>query len=330
MNSAENTEQFVDKPKEKATAHSGVSGALGNFAYAHKDFFQHNLAFRNFARTLTAIAPYVFVNVGVQHLFQRTVGSGKNFGKYLTPILKHPITQSTAAIAFSFTTFRSVSKLWNASYDRIFGAQSPDEAAEAISALPANIAHDAVAIVPSEFAASGLSAITLAAVRGSLKTPEPPMVNGVAKKWAVGEHYANDWLANSLGYTVFFEASDRLYSAFNPKHPNGQYTNGTVPDDGKPDTKYDSFTDDTPARVAFRNGASVFMAALPFIAMQRFANFKTGGYNPAKNSYLTDVKHGLLAWELPFAVFTSGVELWQRNYDKLFDKLKAKDTAQER
>jgi hypothetical protein len=318
---------LVPVPQE----HSGLTKSLGNWAYDHKPFFQSttgSLAFRNAARTLTAIFPYLLVNVGAQHFFHHTVDKGKNLlgSQTLTKLFKPKIMQQAVGIALSFTTFRSFCKVWQNNYDRIFGAKTADEAADAIGNLPVNAMRDATHIVLSELAATGLSAITLAAIRTGLKTPEPP---GILHP--VGKNYVNDYLANALGYTVFFEASDRLYSVFNKNHFNGQYKGGTLPEDVNQQrekashAKYDTFTEDSPLRVVFRNGASVFVAALPYIALQRLANSKTGNYQPGKNSYWKDVLHvGTKSWEIPFAVFTVGIEGFQRAYDKLFKKLEEK------
>jgi hypothetical protein len=319
------TEALTKKqePDEKAT-HSALVTRAGEWAHDHRAFFtgdSGSLLFRNALRTMFAIVPYVFVNVAMQHLFHRTVKQGKSLlgSKTLAKLFKPDIVHQAATIATSFTAFRSVSKIWNLNYDRIFGAKSAAEAADAISNLPGNIAHDAATILPSELASTATTAIVLSSIRTGIKNYEEPGV-----RHPVGKNFTNDWLANSLGYAAFFEANDRLYSVFNKKHFNGQYKDGTLPEEGT-----NTFTKDTPARLAFRNVGSVFMAALPFIAMQRHANFKTGNYNPAKNSYMKDVGIGLKAWVLPFAALTGGMELWQKNYDKLFNQLNKKSTGEE-
>lgn len=323
-------------PPSESTAGepSGLSGKLGKWAFEHKDFFKSdvgNLAFRNATRTLVAIVPYLFLNVGIQHGFKNTVGfkgAEKNqvFGKTLSGALRNATVQSTAAIAFSFTAFRSTCKAWMASYDRIFNAQSKEEAADVIAHLPGQVANDLVHIVPSEFAATGLSAGILAGIRGGLKTPEP--FGSQKNNWKqFVELYPNDLTANVAGYAAFFEATDRLYSVFNHTHPNGAFVNGTVPQSSDQDPvqkRHGTFTNDTPARLVFRNVGSVAVAAIPYIALQRYANMKTGNYNPPKNGYLKDVAIGLASWEIPFAVFTSGIELYQKKYDALFKKLEDK------
>lgn len=336
----------------------GFSDRMGKWAFDHKETMNStagSLAYRNFARTLVAIVPYVFVNVGVQHFFKHTVNSGKSFGKLLTPVLKQPIIQSAAAIAFSFTTFRSTCKVWADNYDRIFKAKTQEDAAKAVKDLPGNIVKDYAKILPTEMAATGISAIILAAIRGGLKTHEPagsqkasyPLEKDFPNDPTIRTKFpgdmkqltgqlGNDYFANAAGYAAFFEVSDRLYSVFSKNHKNGVYHKGTLPgacndDQEKQEaaTPYDRLNGDTPARLLFRNVAAVFAATLPFIAVQRFANMKTGNYNNKKNSYMKDVGVGMASWEPSFAVFTAGIEGWQRGYDGLLKKLHDKYSAQE-
>ncbi len=151
---------------------------------------------------------------------------------------------------------------------------------------------------------------TLAAIARLIASRSRWARNGRSRRITV-----NDWLANAPRYTAVSRASDRLYSVFNKTHFNGQYKDGTVPDDGNSEaSKYDNFTEGYAGtgRIPQRR-IGVFWLTCTISPRQRFANFKTGNYNPAK-IHLKD--GGSPTWprlhrELPFAIFTSGMELWQ-------------------
>jgi hypothetical protein len=196
--------------------------------------------------------------------------------------------------------------VWDRNYDRIFGAKSAGEAAKAIRDLPKNIAKDIVDVSPTELASTTLAAGTLAAIRG-----------GIHKMPVKDNGFTRDWAANALGYAVFFDLNGRLFDAFSRSHAAKKGLQPAEAADAMPelalknDKTHDSFS-----KVLFRNAGSVLGAAVPYILVQRYANRKTGGLDPNK-SYEQNLKAVLAAFEIPFAVFTVGIEGWQRGYDKL-------------
>lgn len=314
-------------------APDSLSDKLGHWAFRHKDFFQSgtgSILFRNFLRTMVAIVPYAFVNIASQHFFHRTMNR-ENAPKlgFLTGIFEggNRIMQNTVTIALSFTTFRTVSKIWNNNYDRIFRANSADEAVAAIRDLPKNMVKDATDIGPRELSATGLAAVTLGAVRSGLSTPTPLT-------------HMREYSANALGYAAFFPVTDALYKGFEGRQKSKEADAEDL--DAEHGKEVAISTTDTFSKVVFRNAASVFIAAVPYIWAQRkmsYTNPKWGrNYAPLKtpegsvisknDTYLKNLGICLAAFDIPFAIFTSGIELYQRAWDKLFQKVQEKEHVQ--
>jgi hypothetical protein len=296
-----------DKSQHKP---SSLSERLGDWAFDHKDTFNSTggkLLFRNGMRSALAILPYAFVNAGVFQLFAKFVHNkdSKLLGAELKHVLadKQGILQSWAAIAFSFTTFRSTCKMIERNYDRIFGAETKEDAEEAVKNLPSNIVADYKQIVPREFCSTGPAAITLAAIRSGINNPP-----GTANT------FRRDYVANSLGYAAFFDLTGRLYDSQSPKDLTKL----------KRDVdEMDANPDDTPGKIVIRNAGAAIVAAVPYMIAQRAANRWTGGTQNNK-LYLKNVAAVDAAFIVPFAIYTMGMDAWKMGYDK-FTGLKPKE-----
>ena len=288
---------------------SQLAQKLGEFAQHHKEFAHSatgQTLFRNMGSTLAALGVYVASNAAFQRFFHHKVDGGNQaLGETVSAVLSNKLVQNTLNIGVSFSLFRGVRKIWYKNYNRIFDAENATDSASQIDHLAGNVLHDIKHIAPTEFAATSIAALPLAAIKGGL-------LNGVKNP-----SFAHEMAANIPAYTVFFDTADRLYDHFCDKL---QTERGGKPPTEKTTLNH-SMTD-----MVFREGASIALGFLPYVAMQRGINSQMEGgvaINPAINSYAKDVAQGIAAFA-PFTLYTGFAEQYKKQYDALMHRLNEK------
>jgi hypothetical protein len=188
-----------------------VSG-IGQWVFDHKQSFSRDNPFawygiRNVLNNMVAIvglmATIVPVRWGMGKLAQKADQAG------LTKVgfgLAHPILQNMAGVGVSFSTFRTLYKMGQRSYDRIFGdPKSAEEASQAVADLPKNIWKDFWQIAPVEYPATMTAAIALVGIRAAVNAGPR---SGPTE--AVGNNLKDTLGCAFLAYPVFFEMTERL------------------------------------------------------------------------------------------------------------------------
>lgn len=326
-----------------------LSDRVGKWSYAHKDAMNSalpNYLIRNALNASIALAALtaviVPVRLGLSSLATASREAGKFTGfegldKAIHAVSSDKNVQAIAGVGLSFSTFRTLFKTGKRNYDRIFGDKSAHDNAVAFHDLPRNIFNDLKEIAPVEFPATCIAAIPLVTARNAFGGAAQPST-------------MRDIIGCVPAYTVFFEATERLYSGFanDQSALHGIYKEAQPtpksadPKDRKP---YAEFTEDTPVRLAFRKLPAVALGIAPYIALNRRAYLNQakelvgeekatvplGGMQTADNealglkrdtfrsAYNKEIKPFLM-----FPAYTVISEAWMSNYDKLFAKLQNK------
>ena len=316
---------------------------LGHFAFEHRDHFNSttgSILWRNIAKGTVAWVPTVVAFTGNRYLFKALTTEAK-LGKHLAPKIKetlaHPYMgkaiENTSFVVAGFTTYRSFIKFWQRAYDRVFkDAKTEAEAIDAVAHIPSNLIPDAKDIIPHEFSSTFLAAPVLAMVRLSLNpSPKGPLDGrmDLAK-----EGYLHDMIAATLAYSAFFEVNDRAYANISGGKDavDKMYSPVKDPAHYGEKKKFGFFTDDGVGRIVFRRVGSVLAGFAPYIAIQRFSRVHVGDVKPFEDPSrpIREIFRNLgreYSNHVAFSVYTAEAELYGKAYDRLFEKLEAKDQA---
>jgi hypothetical protein len=328
-----------DAPKAQPDVSSAPDWAkkLGHAAFEHRDHFNSttgSILWRNIAKGTVAWVPTVVAFTGNRYLFKALTTEAK-LGKYLAPtakeLLAHPFggkaIENTSFVLAGFTTYRSFIKFWQRAYDRVFkDAKTEAEAIDAVAHIPSNIIPDAKDIIPHEFSSTFLAAPVLAMVRLGLNpSPKGPLDGrmDLAK-----EGYLHDTIAATLAYSAFFEVNDRAYANISGGKDAVDKMYSPVKDPKHYDEKkkFRFFTDDGVGRIVFRRVGSVLAGFVPYIAIQRYSRVHAGDVKPFEHGFLKNLTKEY-SNHVAFSVYTAESELYGKAYDRLFEKLEAKDQA---
>lgn len=318
---------------------SDTAKKLGKWAFAHRDYFNSTggqILWRNIAKGTVAWVPTVVAFTGNRYLFKALKDEAK-LGQYLAPkakeILAKPYLglaiENTSFVVAGFTTYRSFIKFWQRAYDRVFkDAKTEAEAINAVANIPATIIPDAKDIIPHEFASTALAAPVLACVRLGLNPPPngfagPPLDGNMA---AAKAGYLHDTLAATVAYSAFFEVNDRAYANISGGKDvvDKIYSPTKKPEDYNQHKKFGFFTNDGVGRMLFRRVGSVLAGFAPYIAIQRYSRVHVGDVKPFEHSFIKNLAKEY-SNHVAFSVYTAESELYGKAYDRLFEKLEAKD-----
>ena len=361
---AANAETAKTKPPEEQTAaidapktQPDISHApdwakkLGHFAFEHRDHFNSttgSILWRNIAKGTVAWVPTVVAFTGNRYLFKALKTEailGKHLPDQAKKILAMPFTgqaiENTSFVVAGFTTYRSFIKFWQRAYDRVFkDAKTEAEAIDAVAHIPSNIIPDAKDIIPHEFSSTFLAAPVLACVRLGLNPPPGGLPGAVldGNMAAAKAGYLRDVAAAVPAYAFFFELNDRAYANISGgKDPVDKIYSPVKDkshDEGK--KKFGFFSDDGVGRFVFRRVGSVAAGFIPYLAIQRYSRVKVGDVqafatNPQKPlEYIKEIAANLgreYSNHVAFSVYTAESELYGKAYDRLFEKLEAKEKS---
>ncbi len=311
---------------------SGFAKRWGEWAHGHRETFDSpagRLVFRNVAKTLVGVVPTVLAFNMVSHGFNAYNKSNFNGGihKFLKGFTKVKLLEQGAYVFAGYTAFRSFCKVFQRNYDRIFAkADDASKATQAIDHLPSNIVKDFREIIGPEMISTAIAAFPLAAIRTGFRNGEPPL-SGNMKQAIKG--YPRDWLGSVVAYYAFFEPNDRIYNDITGGKDSGDYYKQLA---GRPPVKHDDaahkkyafFTEDGPGRLIFRRGGELLIGMASHIGLQRMAWAKFGQADPQKFGFLKNLakEYGAYAG---FSTYTGIAEIYNNAYDKLFDRLEAKE-----
>ena len=207
-----------------------VSG-VGQWVFDHKQAFSRDnplawYGIRNVLNNMVAIvglmATIVPVRMGMGGVAKWATGkaavaeaaknvSSQSFYKGVQGLFGHPTIQGMAGVGVSFSTFRTMYKMGQRSYDRVFGdPKSAEESSQAIADLPKNIWKDFKQIAAVEYPATMTAAVALVGIRNAVNGGAPEgaeMVKGVA---TYPRHFRDIMGCAFLAYPVFFEMTERL------------------------------------------------------------------------------------------------------------------------
>ncbi|MDX2112573.1 MAG: hypothetical protein SFW63_02390 [Alphaproteobacteria bacterium] len=339
----ENQAAASDMPKAQPDVSNAPDWAkkLGHFAFEHRDHFNSttgSILWRNIAKGTVAWVPTVVAFTGNRYLFKALREEAK-LGHYLAPkakeILAKPYLglaiENTSFVVAGFTTYRSFIKFWQRAYDRVFkDAKTEAEAIDAVAHIPTNIIPDAKDIIPHEFSSTFLAAPILACVRLGLNPPAgglaPAALDGNFAAAKAG--YLHDLTAATVAYSAFFEANDRAYANISGgKDPvDKMYSPVKDPAHYGEKKKFGFFTDDGVGRIVFRRVGSVLAGFAPYLAVQRYSRAKVGDVKAFEHSFLKNLTKEY-SNHVAFCLYTAEAELYGKAYDRLFEKLEAKEKS---
>jgi hypothetical protein len=318
---------------------SAMAEKLGKLAFENRDYLKStggSVIWRNIVKGTFAWVPTVLAFTGNRYLFKALKDEarlGKNLPNPVKEILATPFlgqfVENTSFVVAGFTTYRSFIKFWQRAYDRITSAETQAEAINAVASIPANIKIDAKDIIPHEFSSTLLAAPVLAGVRLGLNPLAKGPLDGNPALAKAG--YLHDTIAATLAYSAFFEVNDRAYANISGGKDTVDkiYSPNNKPEDSLHAKKYRFFTNDGAGRMLFRRVSSVLIGFVPYIAIQRFSRVHVGDVKPFEHGLFKNLTKEY-SNHVAFSVYTAESELYGKAYDKLFEKLEAKEHEKSR
>lgn len=188
-----------------------VSG-IGKWVFNHQLDFSKNsplawYGIRNVLNNVVSIfglmATIVPVRMAMGHTARWAEGKGHT---KLQNFMSHTILQNSIGVGVSFSTFRTLYKMGQRAYDRVFiDPTTPEEASKAVADLPKNWWNDFKQIAPAEYPATMLASFALVGIRSAI-TGGPPE--------AAGNYWKDIAGCALVAYPVFFEATEHLSRDF--------------------------------------------------------------------------------------------------------------------
>ena len=209
------TTSSIQPMQQASTAPKSHVSGVGKWVFDHKKSFSQDnplawYGIRNILNNMVAIlgllVAIVPVRAGMGKIAQLAHGKeGEIVGgvrKAIENGFGNPTLQNMAGVGVSFSTFRTMYKAWQRSYDRVFGdPKSAEEATQAIADLPKNIWKDIKQIAPVEFPATMTAAVALVGIRNAVNGGPPSLPEN---------HWRDVAGCAFLAYPVFFEMTERL------------------------------------------------------------------------------------------------------------------------
>lgn len=289
------------------------SSALGRWVHEHKAQFSKDspaawYGIRNVANNMVSIlglmATIVPVRMGMGHVAKWADGKGM---KNVQGFFSNGILQNSIGVGVSFSTFRTLYKMGQRAYDRVFvDPTNADQTTQAIHDLPKNWVADFKQIAPAEYPATMIASFGLVGIRAAFTPARPDLPQN---------HWKDVAACALAAYPVFFEITEHLGRDFQlARGYNTEKTNEHIYKDNQ--TLGEFFTRQMPAVAA---------GIVPYIGLNNLAYRKTGRqlcYNTAQVAAGVKQIDGFKSamWkERPYELFflySLGRDLYYDAYDK--------------
>lgn len=314
--------QAMQSPFEMTDGRSEQAG-IGQWVFNHKHSFSADnplawYGIRNVLNNMVSIvglmATIVPVRMGMGHVakWAETKGMLKTQGVFGNNVL-----QNSLGVGVSFATFRTMYKMGQRAYDRVF--IKPDDASEtsqAIHDLPKNWWKDFKQIAPAEYPATMVAGFGLVGIRAAFTPTALDKAN----------HWKDVTACAALAYPVFFEITENLGRTF-------QLQRGYTTEETNEHINKDKQTLGT---FLTRQVPGVAAGIVPYIHFNNIAYRSTGrqaSYKIGATAHGID-SFGKAFWkERPyqfFWMFSLGRDLYFDAYDKLFGVPKSAVTTASR
>ena len=232
---------------------------------------------------------------------------GKGY-QSLSAVLSNNFAQNALGVGVSFSTFRTLYKMGQRGYDRVFVTpKSEEQTAQALQATPKNLWRDFWQIAPAEYPATMTAALALVGIRQGITRGAPELP----------QNYWKDIAGCALvAYPVFFELTEHMGRALQLQRGyNNEATNEHIHKDKQSVGEF--LTRQLPA---------VATGIVPYIAFNNLAYRKTGrqlSFNAVQRAAGKTTIDGFWPafWkERPYQFFwmyTLGRDLYMDAYDAL-------------
>ncbi len=299
----------------------GEQGGLGQWVFNHKQSFSHDnplawYGIRNVLNNMVSIvglmATIVPVRMGMGHAakWAESQGMAKTQAFFGNPIL-----QNSLGVGVSFSTFRTMYKMGQRAYDRVFiESEDASETSKAIHDVPQNWWKDFKQIAPAEYPATMIAAFGLVGIRAAFTPTAPDLA---------ANHWKDVAACAAVAYPVFFEITENLGR-------NLQLNRGYTTEDTNEHINKDKQTFGT---FITRQVPGVAAGIIPYIGVNNVWYRKTGrqaSYKMGATAQGID-SFGKAFWkERPFQafwMFSLGRDLYFDAYDKLFGAPKSAITT---
>lgn len=210
--------KVIDERHRPATAHAqpvdggamakGTVTPTGKWVFEHKrQFSQENplawYGLRNVLNNIVAIVGLVATIVPKRMAMGYAAKWGAVRGyKTFSNVMGHTVLQNSLGVGVSFATWRTMYKLWQRGYDRIFvKPESPEETSQALADAPKHLWRDLKQIGPSEYPATIAAAFALVGIRAGITGGNPSLP---------ANHWKDVAGCAFVAYPAFFEITERL------------------------------------------------------------------------------------------------------------------------
>ncbi len=304
----------------QTSASTGRVSPWGRWAFENKAAYSKDnplawYGLRNVAINIVGImgliATIVPTRMGMGKLAQWAEKKGY---KQFSGVMSNTYLQNSLGVGVSFATFRTIYKMGQRAYDRVFvKPQSAEESTQAVHDLPKTLFKDLRQIAPSEYPATMTAAFALVGIRSAITGGAPELkVN----------HWRDVTGSALAAYPVFFELTEHMGRALMKQHGHTTHDTNEHLDKDK-ETFGEFLTRQLPA---------VAIGIVPYIGFNNLAYRHTGrqlSYNAAQRATGNRAIDGFwqAAWkERPYQLFwmyTLGRDLYMDAYDKVIGKVPA-------
>lgn len=219
-----------------APAPSSMALKLGHWVHEHQRLPESGLGWAgyHYLRSAAAAVPYG-VSMATTWWGMGKLEAAAKAGSVLKEFAASPAVRASAMIATSFTLYRTTSKTGKWVRDYLFDPKDSEaQTVEKIRTLPSALAGKWGELFGPEVVSVPVAALALGFITSSFSHPafsalkSTGLANDFAKAKQTGnalsrlaevgwsKHYgfASQWLTNTIGYSVFFEAADRIADGY--------------------------------------------------------------------------------------------------------------------
>jgi hypothetical protein len=334
---------------------------VGAWAHRHRDLFNSNIGWftvkqvtasmlASFNMMVTAI-PTAF---GLDYLHSRAKVRVADMEKaglepgFLTrnwsKVEIYKPLRAMAFVATGFTMYRGTRKIFNKVYEKVFNpANTEEQTIGEIAQLPHSVGVAIRDVMPAEAQSTPFGAIALGGIRSLYSAPsDAAHVAGKAEAtWGKAlvhpkSKFAEQAIIDTLGYSAFFELSDRLYKDVQLRKEKWN---------GKPHSiasiKHSAMDDKAPAgdddpslkRLVFRRLIPTAMGITAYAVTHRASKMLTGApvaptVSDTSNQLFKKFFHSFGAeWAAigTFFIHSAIAEKYEKAYDGLLERLNDKE-----
>lgn len=354
----------MNKESPASSPPGPTAKSIGQWAFRNRDFFNGNLGWftvkqvtssmiASFNMMCTAI-PTAF---GLDYLHSKAAEKVSRIGEaeagFLTKMWsKTEVYKPLRAIAFvatGFTMYRGSRKIFNKLYEKLFNPTNTEAQTVAeFQHLPQSIGTAIGDVMPAEAQSTPFGAIALGGIR-SLFTPAgretPHCAGGKNATWRGAlvhpkSKFAEQAIIDTLGYSAFFELSDRLYKDVQLRRHQWSGMPNSIAS-----IKHSAMDDKAPAgdddpslkRLVFRRIIPTALGITTYVVLHRASKMLTGAptapaVSDSANTLLKKFAHSFGAeWAAigTFFIHSAIAEKYEKAYDGLLERLKDKEKPKE-